>query len=138
MTRVGGGLSLGKKVSGGHGGVVPPGTSRAPGEAGADNPARSGQWLNCGSGADGIPRPGQGDGGLSRWQADLLRRQVAQDVITHGKQPGTVPAGLLRWAEEVLSPKVNWRAVLAAEGIDASGVATVDAPSGRALIGIPA
>ncbi len=96
-------------------GISPRGTSRAPGEAGADNPARSGQWLDCGSGADGIPRPGQGDGGLSRWQADLLRRQVAQEVIAHGKQAGTVPAGLLRWAEEVLSPKVNWRAVLAAE-----------------------
>jgi predicted metal-dependent peptidase len=85
------------------------------GGGGADSQARSGQWLDCGSGADGIPRPGQGDGGLPRWQADLLRRQVAQDVITHGKQPGTVPGGLLRWAEEVLAPKVNWRAVLAAE-----------------------
>ena len=86
--------------------------------AGADSPARSGQWLDCGSGVDGIPRAGQGQreqGGLSRWQADLLRRQVAQEVIAHGKQAGTVPAGLLRWAEEVLSPKVNWRAVLAAE-----------------------
>jgi predicted metal-dependent peptidase len=66
-----------------------------------------------------MPRPGQGqdgqDGGLPRWQAELLRRQVAQDVIAHGKQPGTVPAGLLRWAEEVLNPKVDWRAVLAAE-----------------------
>ena len=81
----------------------------------AGNQARSGQWLDCGSGADGIPRPGQGGDGLPRWQADLLRRQVAQDVIAHGKQPGTVPAGLLRWAQEVLSPKVNWRAVLAAE-----------------------
>jgi len=103
------------------GGMGPPGregASRAPAGAGADNPARSGQWLDCGSGADGIPRPGQGrrdEGGLPRWLADLLRRQVAQDVITHGKQPGTVPAGLLRWAEEFLSPKVNWRAVLAAE-----------------------
>jgi len=87
----------------------------APDGTGADNPARSGSWLDCGSGADGIPRPGQGNGGLSRWQADLLRRQVAQEVIAHGKQAGTVPAGLLRWAEEVLSPKVNWRAVLAAE-----------------------
>ena len=87
----------------------------------AENQARSDpwlDWLDCGSGADGIPRPGQGrgsEGGLPRWQADLLRRQVAQDVIAHGKQPGTVPAGLLRWAEEVLTPKVNWRAVLAAE-----------------------
>ena len=84
----------------------------------AENQARSGQWLDCGSGADGIRRPGEGrrgEVGLPRWQADLLRRQVAQDVIAHGQQPGTVPAGLLRWAEEVLSPKVNWRAVLAAE-----------------------
>jgi predicted metal-dependent peptidase len=80
-----------------------------------DSQARSGPWLDCGSGADGIPRPGQGDGGLSRWRADLLRRQVAQEVIAHGKQAGTVPAGLLRWAEEALSPKVNWRAVLSAE-----------------------
>jgi predicted metal-dependent peptidase len=92
--------------------------ARTPSRAGADNPARSGQWLDwldCGSGADGIPRPGQGQGGLPRWQAELLQRQVAQDVMAHGKQPGTVPAGLLRWAEEVLTPKVNWRALLAAE-----------------------
>ncbi len=62
-----------------------------------------------------MPRPGQGDGGLPRWQSELLRRQVAQDVVTHGRQPGTVPAGLLRWAEDVLHPKVDWRTVLAAE-----------------------
>ena len=35
--------------------------------------------------------------------------------MAHGKQAGSVPAGLLRWAEEVLTPKVNWRALLAAE-----------------------
>ena len=80
----------------------------------AGNLDRSGQ-LDCGSGADGMPRPGQAPGGLPGWQAELLRRQVAQDVLAHGKQPGTVPAGLLRWAQEVLSPKVNWRALLAAE-----------------------
>jgi predicted metal-dependent peptidase len=45
----------------------------------------------------------------------LLRRQVAQDIITHGREAGTVPAGLLRWAEAVLSPKVDWRKMLAAE-----------------------
>jgi predicted metal-dependent peptidase len=74
-----------------------------------------GGWLDCGSGADGVPRPGQGPGGLPEWQADLLRRQVAQDVISHAKLAGNVPAGMLRWAEEVLSPRVNWRKVLAAE-----------------------
>jgi predicted metal-dependent peptidase len=78
-------------------------------------PGPAGSRLECGSGADGIPRPGDGEGGLPGWQADLLRRQVAQDVIAHGKQAGNVPTGLLRWAEEVLRPKVDWRAVLAAE-----------------------
>ena len=72
-------------------------------------------WLECGSGADGLPRPGDGSRGLPDWQADLLRRQVAQEVIAHGKLAGDVPAGMLRWAEEMLSPKVNWRKVLAAE-----------------------
>ena len=80
----------------------------------AGNLDRSAQ-CDCGSGADGMPRPGEQPGGLPPWQAELLRRQVAQDVLAHGQQPGTVPAGLLRWAQEVLSPKVNWRALLAAE-----------------------
>jgi len=96
-------------ASGGRGAGTQP-RSSSKGLAGT-----AGTWLDCGSGADGVPRPGQGQDGLPRWQAELLRRQVAQDVIAHGKQPGTVPAGLLRWAEEILNPKVDWRAVLAAE-----------------------
>ena len=72
-------------------------------------------WLDCGSGADGIPRRDDGPPGLPAWQADLMRHQVAQDVVTHSKQAGTVPGGLLRWAREVLGATVNWRAVLAAE-----------------------
>jgi hypothetical protein len=75
----------------------------------------AGDWLDCGSGADGVPRPDDGPPARPAWQADLLRRQVAQDVIAHSKQAGNVPGGLLRWAEEILSPKVNWRKVLAAE-----------------------
>jgi predicted metal-dependent peptidase len=82
---------------------------------GARTTERSAQWFDCGSGADGIPRPGDGPPARPGWQADLLRRQVAQDVIAHSKQAGTVPGGLLRWAQEILSPKVNWRKVLAAE-----------------------
>ena len=99
---------------GGIGGWVSPEPAELRSGRGGGN-GRSGPWLDCGTGADGIPRPGQGPGGLPRWQAELLQRQVAQDVMAHGKLPGTVPAGLLRWAEEVLTPKVNWRAVLAAE-----------------------
>ena len=86
-------------------------TDRSAGKTGET----AGDWLDCGSGADGVPRPGDGPPRLPAWQAELLRRQVAQDVIAYGKQAGTVPAGLLRWAQQILSPKVNWRAVLAAE-----------------------
>jgi predicted metal-dependent peptidase len=77
--------------------------------------AAADDWLDCGSGADGVPRPDDGPSARPAWQADLLRRQVAQDVIAHSKQAGNVPGGLLRWAEEILNPKVNWRKVLAAE-----------------------
>src|ERR1700691_835222 len=75
----------------------------------------AGDWLDCGSGADGVPRPDDGPPGLPAWQADLLRRQVAQDVIAHGKLAGTVAGRLLRWAEQILTPKITWRKVLAAE-----------------------
>jgi predicted metal-dependent peptidase len=80
--------------------------------------ARPRPWLDCGGGADGQPRDGEGAGGLGGldpWQADLLRRQVAQDVARYGKEPGTVPAGLLRWAQQLLAPQVNWRRLLSAE-----------------------
>jgi predicted metal-dependent peptidase len=74
-------------------------------------------WLDCGSGADGVPRPWDSRGAprLAPWQARLLVRQVAQDCVRHGKQAGNVPAGLLRWADEVLNPVVDWRKALAAE-----------------------
>jgi predicted metal-dependent peptidase len=89
-------------------------TTDRSGQKGAE-PDEAGDWLDCGSGADGVPREGEGAPGLAAWQAELLRRQVAQDVIAHSKQAGTVPGGLLRWAREILSPKVNWRTLLAAE-----------------------
>ncbi len=73
--------------------------------------------LDCGSGADGLGRPWDqaGQPGLSPWQARLLSRQVAQDCIRQAREPGTVPGGLLRWAEQLLQPVLDWRRVLAAE-----------------------
>jgi predicted metal-dependent peptidase len=73
--------------------------------------------LDCGSGADGHARPGHGGDqpGLPHWQADLLRRLVAQETARHAKEAGTVPAGLARWAQAILAPAVNWRTLLAAE-----------------------
>ena len=74
-----------------------------------------GTWLDCGSGADGQPRPGDQPPAQPEWQAELLRRQVAQEIAAHAKTAGTLPAGLLRWAQDVIAPKVNWRALLTAE-----------------------
>ena len=140
-------------------GLLRPGWKR-PGE---------GEWVDCGAGADGQPRPwdsaakdgagkdgaakdGAGkdragkdragkdraakDGGLDPWEADLLRRQVAQDVIRHAQLEGTVPAGLARWAAGVLSPQVDWRRLLAAEVrravADVAGAVDYSSPAGRA------
>ena len=95
-----------------------------------------GWGIDCGSGADGCPRPGDGaprrpggpsnpgepgepgeprTAGLPGWQADLLRRLVASECLRHGREAGTVPAGLMRWAQETLTPAVDWRKLLAAE-----------------------
>jgi predicted metal-dependent peptidase len=73
--------------------------------------------LDCGSGADGFGRPWQRaqPETLSPWQARLLQRLVAQQCVAADKQAGNVPAGLLRWASDVLQPKVDWRRALAAE-----------------------
>jgi predicted metal-dependent peptidase len=80
------------------------------------------RW-DCGSGADGQPRPGEGqprpgDGetGLDAGQIELLRIGVAADIRRHqANEPGSVPAGWLRWAESVLPSRIDWRRVLAAE-----------------------
>ena len=66
--------------------------------------------LDCGSGADGLRRPWDSGG-----PAGLLARQVAQDCLRHGREAGNVPAGLLRWAGDLLEPAVDWRKALAAE-----------------------
>ena len=73
--------------------------------------------LECGSAADGQPRGYEKEGGTTGMRAHLLRCQTASEVLRHarGKEPGTVPAGLLRWAQELLEPKVDWRKALAAE-----------------------
>jgi predicted metal-dependent peptidase len=80
----------------------------------AEPPPASG---DCGGGADGLARERHDDGaaGLDDWQADLLRRLVAEEIRRHNEQAGNVPAGLLRWASDVLEPKVDWRRLLAAE-----------------------
>jgi predicted metal-dependent peptidase len=75
---------------------------------------------DCGSGCDGGRRPWDqraGEAGLGKDTAALLRCQVASEILRccRGLEPGTVPRGLQRWAEEILGARVDWRRVLAAE-----------------------
>lgn len=83
---------------------------------------------DCGSGAHGHergwdrpPPEDGGDGGVGEDEAEMLRRRVASDTVEHQRREGGTPAGLLRWAESILTPRVDWRRALGAEirrGID--------------------
>ncbi|MEV0090657.1 VWA-like domain-containing protein [Streptomyces sp. NPDC050738] len=72
-------------------------------------------WLDCGSGADGQPRPWElgpdGADGLSRQQQDAVRFRVAEGIKG---RPGRAPEGWRRWADEAFHPPQPWRQLLGA------------------------
>lgn len=71
---------------------------------------------DCGSASHDLQRDYERGGqGLGRQQQHLLRCGVACEVLEHGKQPGRVPSGLLRWAQQMVHGRVDWRRELAAE-----------------------
>lgn len=76
---------------------------------------------DCGSGSGGasrsyeIPQWDPVHPALRASQQAGVRDRVAHDVIDHQKNRGNVPAGLLRWAESVLHPQVDWREALASK-----------------------
>jgi predicted metal-dependent peptidase len=71
---------------------------------------------DCGSGADGHDRPGDRASGIDAQQAELLRLGVAAEIHrAHAREPGSVSGGWVRWAEQVLPSRTDWRRVLAAE-----------------------
>lgn len=84
-----------------------------------------GQGCGSGSGSGGrgweIPADMTLDGGageaVSAADGDLLRRQVARDIVAHAAATGrgTVPGGWARWADGTLAPAVvPWTRVLRA------------------------
>jgi predicted metal-dependent peptidase len=71
---------------------------------------------DCGSGVDGWARPGDEPAtsetvdGVGPAQARLIRRQIAAEIIcARAEAPGRVSDGLVRWAEGLLHPSVDWR-----------------------------
>ena len=75
-----------------------------------------------GSGSGGMPGAWEiGDGtstdygeGVSDAIGETIRHQVAKDILAHNKTAGNLPGYLVRWAEERLNPKVDWRTKLSA------------------------
>ncbi|GIJ73959.1 vWA domain-containing protein [Virgisporangium ochraceum] len=72
--------------------------------------------VDCGSGATPGRRPWEPDPstvdeahrGIDADRADQVRRQVAAEI----RSAGQVPAGLARWADDLLDPHVDWRTEL--------------------------
>lgn len=77
---------------------------------------------DCGSGAAGGRRPWDladedtGDGSVDDGSAELIRQDTARKTVQHARDHGrgSVPGGMLRWAESLLDPQVDWRAELRA------------------------
>lgn len=84
---------------------------------------------DCGSGANGqkkdyeLPEAGSGQSkdsagnsanGVDRLEADRLRKHTATAIKDASKTRGNMPAGWDRWADEIISPKVDWRRELPA------------------------
>jgi predicted metal-dependent peptidase len=81
-------------------------------------------WLDCGSGADGGDREWDlgpdGAHGLTEHERDAVRFRVARGI---DGQPGNVPDGWRRWAQEAFHPPQPWRELLGAAVRSAAGSA---------------
>ena len=96
-----------------------------------DNPSKDRDHSDCGSVTGGnsrgyeIPKSNAENPSIKGDQQDVIRDRVAQDVIKHSREKGvgSVPGELLRWANELLNPQIDWKRELA--GSLRSSLATV-------------
>jgi len=88
--------------------------------ASAPKPATTNQQ-DCGSGAHGERRPWElpdddgspgGAPGVDSVKAELVRRECAQKILDRSGESGDVPLGWRRWAQTVLTPKVDYMATI--------------------------
>ena len=87
-----------------------------------DRPRRgSAKDCDCGSGAHGGRRPWEvpdddgspgGTPGVDPVKAKLVRREVANRILDRTGEAGDVPLGWKRWAQGVLTPKVDYMATI--------------------------
>jgi predicted metal-dependent peptidase len=96
-----------------------------------EHPEEVGQFTDCGSIIGGeardyeISRGNANNPAIKSDQQDVIRDQVAQDILKYAylKGIGSIPGELLRWAQELLNPKIDWRKALA--GAFRTSLATV-------------
>ncbi len=73
---------------------------------------------DCGSVIGGLPRKYEmptddaETPAANSTEQDRVRDRLASDVLA-AKEQGNMPAGLVRWAEDYLDPKIDWRKALA-------------------------
>ena len=96
-----------------------------------NNPAKNRERSDCGSVTGGtsrgyeIPQSNADNPSIKGDQQDVIRDRVAQDVLKHAREKGvgSIPGELLRWANELLNPQIDWKRELA--GLMRSSLATV-------------
>ena len=96
-----------------------------------DNPSKNSNHTDCGGVTGGasrgyeIPKSDLDNPSIKGDQQDVIRDRVAQDVIKHSREKGmgSVPGELLRWANDLLNPQIDWKRELA--GMMRSSLATV-------------
>ena len=95
-------------------------TGRSAAAVTSSNHGPRGLAHDCGSGAHGEPRPWElpaddGDGGgagVDRVRAELVRREVARQILEMTGDMGDVPLGWRRWAHATLTPRVDYMATI--------------------------
>jgi len=79
----------------------------------------------CGSGAHGRAREWESNPalpeGITQVEAEIVRELTRNAVVEFAKSRGSVPSGLIRWAQTSTKPQIAWQRILAARVRSALG-----------------